>query len=184
MSACPSPVPWETLLAYFAGDLSADVETSLEGHLFGCAVCAGEAARVASITESLRGMIPAVLTHEQLEALRDKGLRVRDCSLEPGRRGEEDFPRDLDLLIVHLGGLALPAGARVSVTVRGEADEKVLVSVPDAPFDPGSGEVLICCQRHFAALPSDIVIDVELREAGPDGAEGKTTRYALRHHFH
>ncbi len=181
MSACPSPVQWETLVAYFAGDLGADEETSLETHLFGCGACAAEAARVASITETLRGMIPAVLTHEQLAALREKGHRMRDCSLEPGRRGEEDFARDLDLLIVHLGGLTLPEGARVSVTVRAAADEKVLVSVPDAPFDPGSGEVLICCQRHFAALPSDIVVDVELREAA---GEAKTTRYGLRHHFH
>ena len=181
MTPCRSPVPWETFVAYFAGDLGADEETELEGHLFGCAACAGEAARVASITETLRGMIPAVLTHEQLTALRDRGLRVRDTSLAPGDRREEHFPRDADLLIVHLGGLALPAGTRVSVTVRAEEDEKVLVSVPDAPFDPGSGEILLCCQRHFAALPSDIVVDVELHEAG---AGAQSMRYALRHQFH
>jgi hypothetical protein len=180
VSACGRPAPWETLVAYYAGDLPAEEESALEEHLFACAACSREAARVASVTESLRGMIPAVLTREKLAELRAKGVRAKDTAIAPGERREEHFPGDLDLLIVHLQGLTVPEGARVSVIVRARADEKAIVAMYDAPYDAGSGELLVCCQRHFAALPSDIVFDVEVEG---EGAAVAKTRYALQHHF-
>ena len=180
MSACERPAAWEDLVAYFAGDLDAAGGAALEEHLFACRACAAQAARVASVTETLRAMIPPVVTRAEIARLRSKGMRVRDSAFGPGERRGAHFPRDLDLLVFHLTGLDLPQGARVGMTMHDEASGQRLVSMDDVPYDAGSGELLLCCQRHYAALPPDVVVDVKVEAPGADRRE---TRYTIQHTF-
>lgn len=54
MTPCPTPLPWETLVAYWAHDLPPVEEETGELHLMGCAPCSVESARVAAVAEGMR----------------------------------------------------------------------------------------------------------------------------------
>jgi anti-sigma factor RsiW len=180
VNPCAAPAPWETLVAYWAGDMSAADGEALEEHLMGCASCTAASARVAAITETLRAMIPPVVTRAAVERLRAKGARVLESRFAPGERREATFPRDADLLIFHLTGLDLSRASHVELVVRDEATGSILVAVGEAAFDAGAGELLLCCQRHFASLPPDI--EVEVRVHAEDRAES-SARYGILHRF-
>jgi hypothetical protein len=178
MTGCSAPAGWEKLVAYWSGDLPSTEQQALEEHLMACASCTTESARVAAITETLRGMIPPVVTRAMVDGLRAKGMRVHDRAVSPGEEREEHFPRDADILIFHLTGARLGRDARVQLTVRVANSGEILVALEDTPFDEGTGEVLLCCQRHFAALPPDLEVEVLVREA--DGRQ-HASRYTIHH---
>lgn len=180
MSSCDAPVSWEALVAYWAGDLPAAEGSALEEHLFECDTCTAASARVAAITESLRALIPPVVTRRTVDELRAKGRAVRDDTFRPGERREAFFPRDADLLIFHLVGLDLAGAASVVMTMRDEVSGTVLVAVEPAPFDAAAGELLLCCQRHYAKLPPDIVVDVRVEYAK---GESRSASYTILHRF-
>src|SRR5215472_12144849 len=121
MIGCTTPLPWEQLVAYWAGDLPLGDEAAFEEHLMGCATCSAASARVAAITETLRAMIPPIVTRARVEQLRAKGLRIRESAFAPGDRREEWFTPDVDILIFRLGGLDLARAARVEFSLRDEA---------------------------------------------------------------
>jgi len=175
------PIPWETLVAYWAGDLDTASSDRLEEHLFGCDECSALAERVAAVTEALRTMIPAFLSPAQLAALRASRLRIEDNPLSPGERKTAAFMRDVDVLLHRLRGLDLSSAERVSVTIRIEETGDVLIDEPSVPFDATSSEVLVACQRHFAVFPPNIVVEVRAREAS--GKE-RSASYPIPHVFH
>jgi anti-sigma factor RsiW len=178
--SCAAPVGWEALVAYWAGDLDADAEARIDEHVMACASCAAESARIAAITEALRGMIPVVVTRARLSELRGKGLRVREQTLTAGARTEVHFDASLDLLVFRLPGVDLARAERVSVAMRVTGTDQVLVEVADAPFDREEGAVLLVCQRHYAALPP--VVDAEVRARDAAGAEERAT-FTIDHRF-
>ena len=65
---------------------------------------------------------------------------------------------------------------KISVEETGD----VLVDEQNAPFDRDSGELLIACQRHFAAFPPNVVAEVWTYAAS--GAES-VARYPIPHVF-
>jgi anti-sigma factor RsiW len=178
--SCAAPIAWDVLVAYWAGDLDAGTESRVEEHAMACAACTAESARVAAITEALRAMLPPVLTRARVEALRARGLRVREQTLAAGVRAEGLFPRDADLVIFRLAGVDLAGAREVSVTLRVVGTEHVLATVPKAAFDEKEGAVLLACQRHFAVLPPVIDADVRVRDAG--GNERVAT-FTIDHRF-
>jgi hypothetical protein len=150
----------------------------LEEHLMGCAGCSEAAARVAAITETLRAMIPAIVDGALLGRLRARGLRIRESSFAPGDRREEWFTADVDLLIFRLGGLDLVQATRVAFSLRDEVSGALLTATSAAPFDAESGALLLCCQRHYAALPPNVIAEVRVYQR--DGGEASAT-YAIQH---
>ena len=97
--------------------------------------------------------------------LRGSGLAIVENLFEADKRQTVAFERGVDVLIHHLGGLELATAERVQVTVRTESDGTVMFEEMSAPFDRDRGEVLVACQRHFAAYPPDVVIDVRVHRA-------------------
>ena len=177
---CGTPLGWEELVAYWAGDLPAARTDAIDEHLMGCGPCSEVSARVAAITETLRRLIPPVIDHAHLARLRAGGARIAENPVLPGERRTVVFPSGVDLLIHRLGGLDLSEARSVSVTVLAETTGEVLMADPRAPFDPASGEVLIACQRHFSTMPADIVVDVRAFDAA--GAQRRAL-YPLPHRF-
>lgn len=158
---CASAVDWATLVDYWAGELPPEQQQALEEHLFGCESCSERSASVASITESFRGMLPPVLTPEQLTALRQRGMSIVENRFAPGERKEVVFPADVELLIHRLCGLPLEGATRVSFSLRAESDpQRVLVAQDDVPFDRESASVLVACQQHYASMPPDTVAEL------------------------
>jgi anti-sigma factor RsiW len=165
----------EQWLDYFSGE-AAD-EAALEAHLFACAACAEAAAGVAAVVTALREMVPPLLTGEALARLHARGVRVVEQPLLPGGPHEVVFPDHADILLFRLGGLALAGAQAVEFTMRAEASGEVLWVEP-APVE--AGEVLVACQRHFAALPANTVAEVRTRDAG---GQESVTRYTIHHRF-
>jgi hypothetical protein len=178
--ACASPITWETLVGYWAGDLGEAEVDSLEEHLLGCASCTAASGRVAAVTEAVRSLISPVIDRAGLARLRARGLHIVENPVAPGERKECVFPVGVDILLHRLGGLALQDGTVLGLRVLAESTRDVLFEFPDVPFDAGSGEVLVACQRHFAALPHDVLFEVSARDAS--GRE-KRVHYSVPHRY-
>jgi hypothetical protein len=164
--SCTSPIPYDQLVDYWSADLGEGDCAAVESHLFGCESCTREAERASKIVQAIRTQIPPVISTSAVAALRDKGLVIVDNVFVPGVRTPVTFHAGVDLLVHHLAGLDLSAAERVEVNVRSESGVEISEE-PFAPFDRERGEVLIACQRHFAAFPSDIAIDVRVhRKSG------------------
>jgi hypothetical protein len=179
VSACPSPLSVEALVAYWAGDLEPSASDALEEHLFACDACTASSARIAAITEKLRSAVPPIVSGERLAALRARGLGIEDNIVPPETTSHVVFERQ-DMIIHHLSGLSLANAARVGVSVRVEETGELLFEQPDAPFEAATGEVQIACQRHFVAYPPNVVFVVTTH----DGAGAtRTDRFTVRHTF-
>jgi hypothetical protein len=179
--SCTNPIEHARLVDYWSRDLSDTERDAIEEHLFGCDSCTNLAERVARLVEAIRHSLPPVIAQSDLDALRASGRRVVENDFAPGVRTEVTFERDIDFLIHHLRGLALADAERVSITVRTETSGMTLFEEPFAPFDRSRGEVLIACQRHFAAMPRDVVFDV--RVFGPSSSEPSLATFSIPHIF-
>lgn len=180
MSKSKSHVDWPSVVDYWAGDLTHEEETTFDEHLFGCNVCSELSAGVAALTETLRALIPPLLTPDALARLTARGLTIVDNPMQPGERREVVFPKDTDILLHRLGGLALENAKRVSFVMRVESSGQVLASIDDAPVDREHSAVLVACQRHFRAFPPDTVAEVRVHDA--NGGE-QLARYTILHRF-
>jgi hypothetical protein len=177
---CANPVSFQNLVGYWAGDLSTDETAAVDVHVIGCAACTRASERIALITEGIRATFPPAITAGQLEVLRARGLRIEENTIQPGKHTPLLFRADLDVLAHRLSGLDLSRAKRVHLTVRAEETGEILFQDPSTPFDPDAGELIIACQRHFAAFPPNIVFEVVA--IAPDGTE-TAARYAVPHHF-
>jgi hypothetical protein len=177
---CAQPLSFETLVAYWAGDLPSDETDAVDAHVMGCAGCTRASERVAMVTEGIRAAISPFIARPALEALRARGLRIEENMVRPGERRPLTFRTDVDLLVHRLGGLDLSRAQRVQVRVSVEETGTLVNETPSAPFDAAAGEVLIACQHHFSALPPNIVFEVSVVEAG---ATKVLASYTIAHHF-
>jgi len=176
---CATPVAWDDLVAYWADELDAEAVDRVDEHVMGCATCSAESARVSAVTSALRAMIPPMIDHARLESIRAAGHVIRDNVIAPDVRRPAIFDASTDILL-HRLQMDLSRATRVEVRVSVEESGATLLVEPSAPFDRGSGEVLIACQRHFANFPPNIVIEVHAHEAhGPV----KVARYPVPHVF-
>lgn len=178
--SCAHPLSFETLVAYWAGELPSDETDAVDAHVMGCAACTRTSERVALITEGIRATISPCISRRALDALRARGLRVEENLVRPGERRPLTFRTDVDLLVHRLGGMDLSHTERVHVRVSVEETGALINENPAAPFDAAAGEVLIACQHHFSALPPNIVFEVSTVAAG---ASKVAATYTIAHHF-
>ena len=174
--SCASPLSWETLVDWWAGDLDEAAGSSVEEHVLGCEVCSAVASRVAATAEALRTMVPPVVGPERLAGLARAGVRILENPIAPGQTSDFHFPRNTDLAVHVLGGLLLRSGARVEVTLRSLSTGNVLGHVEDAPFDAQRGADNLACQRDYAQLDHDLVAEVRV-------GKGPAAQYTILHHF-
>lgn len=170
---------FDTLVAYWAGDLSELETDSADEHLLSCAHCTERSAGLASVVQALREAVPPVVDRATIEKLRARGARIRESTFQPNQRTPAVFPADADFLIHRLRGLDLSDAEHVDVTIRVESSGEVLVEAPRVPFDAADG-VLIACQQHFRHLPPDTLFEV--RAVSSDGRE-RVAVYDIPHVF-
>lgn len=179
MSACATPVPFDALVAYWAGDLDATRSDEIEAHVFGCATCTALSERIAGVTETMRSLEPPLISSARLAELRATGRRIDDNFVAPGERKRVVFATQ-HMIVHRLGGLELDGVDRVDVVVRDDATNRIIAELPEAPFDPETAEVLVACQRHFIVFPPNIAF--ELSTFG-GGSPKQTTRYVVEHEW-
>lgn len=177
--ACASPLSFETLVAYWAGELDTAETDRADEHLFSCAACTAASARIASITETLRAHGSPIVTPSRVAEWRARGRIIEDNVVAPNETSNVTF-REQDFIIHHLGGLDLAGAERVQITVRVVETGALILEHPDAPYDREAGEVLVACQRHFAAFPPNIVFEATVHRAE---GEAQHERYVVRHAF-
>jgi len=178
-SRCPSPLTFETLVSYWAHDLTEAETEAVDAHVFSCASCTELSQRIAAITEALRAQVPPFVSHAKVDELRARGLDIEQNTVSPGGRLRVTFDTQ-DILIHRLVGLDLTSAARVAISVRVEETNDLIVENPRVPFDADSGEVLVACHRHFASFPPNIVFEVTAVNA--DGRK-RVERYTVEHAF-
>jgi hypothetical protein len=178
---CASPVSFETLVAYWAGDLPSVESDAVEAHVMSCSSCTATSARVAAVAEALRAQIPPIVNREQVAKLRARGLKIVDNPVRVGERKVAVFTPGVDIMLHRLGGLDLSHATRVGVTVKVEETGDLLFQTDDAPFDREAGEVVIACQRHFSAFPPNIVFEVRSYDASH--GEMRAAVYVVPHAF-
>jgi hypothetical protein len=174
-------VPFETLVALWAGELGGAESEAVEEHLFGCDDCARASERLGTLVAGLRQIIPPVISHAHRDRLAAAGMRIRHTPVEAGVDADAHFAADVDLLVHVLKG-NLGGADRVDVECLDPAGVSRL-QLAHVPFDPSSGEVLIACQRHYqheGALTSDPVFQVYAYEGEVRRQVG---RYFVRHHW-
>jgi len=148
MKPCAKPIGWETLEAYWLGELAEPAEAPLEEHLFACAHCTGRLERLAAYAKAIRaavleGRIALGLTPRFLEQLKEEGLRIREYPLEPGGSVNCTITAEDDAVVSRLS--APLAGVKRldalhSVEIGGRTESQ---RVQDLPFDAQAGEVLL-----------------------------------------
>ncbi len=142
----PCPVPFETLVALFAGELDESAVDAVEAHVFACDACAASHARLAEVVMAARDHVPPVISGAQLERLVAAGRRVVHTAVTPEAVPTARFAPGVDLLVHALQG-DLTGAERVDVELVGQG-----LVLEHVPFDPARGEVLIACQRHYQAF--------------------------------
>ena len=144
---CTSPIEFETLIAYWLGELPAAAESPLEEHLFACLSCTARLEMLAALAAGIRatvreGRVAAVISVPFLEALKRQGLRIREYRVPAGGRVECTLRADEDAVVSRMQ-VPLAGVKRVDALRRLEVGGQVLESrLEDVPFDPAAGEVL------------------------------------------
>lgn len=165
MKSCASPTAFDKLVDFWTGELADGEAARLEEHLFRCDECAASCDRLAKLVGALREFIPPVISHAYRDRLLAKGARIRATPVEPGVDARARFSLDVDFL-VHVLRADLSRAERVDVEVVMEEGSRALV-FEAVPFDVSSGEVLVCCQRHFQHMtPTDPTFRLLVVEAG------------------
>jgi hypothetical protein len=171
---CKEPIGFETLVAYWLGELGPEQDAPLEEHLFGCAGCSARLEELAALAAGIRavvrqGRVAAMITAPFLEALRRQGLRIREYRVAAGGRADCTLRADDDAVV---GRMQAPlAGVkRVDALKRLEVGGEVREErVEDVPFDPAAGEVLFLpSAAELRKLPANTarVRLVAVEEAG------------------
>lgn len=177
---CATPTPYETLVALWSGDLPAEDADAVEAHLFSCDSCSEACERLGQLVTGLRELIPPVISHAHRDRLVAAGTRIRHTPVQPGVDAEAGFAPDIDLLVHVLRG-DLARAERVDVELMDPRTQVAHLQFQGVPFDPGAGEVLIACQRHFEHLPvMDPLFRVLAYEAGVPRRVGD---YFVRHRW-
>ena len=154
----------------------ADEAALVEEHLFACDACAAACERFARLADGVREHLPPVISATHRDRLLAGGARIRVTPVDAGVEATAVFGREVDFL-VHVLRADLSRAQRVDVEVVLRGSEAILCE--GVPFDAKSGEVLVCCQRHFQHMsPADPVFRVHAVESGERRRVGE---YFVRH---
>lgn len=145
MSGCARPLPDDSLLDWWSGELPAALRRDVEAHLLSCPACSGRARTMAALAEALRalvreGGVPLVLLPGVVARLRQEGRRIREYRLAPGESVQCTVAPDDDVVLGRLAA-ELRGVTRVDLVVR--VDDGPEERLNDLPFDAATGELIV-----------------------------------------
>ena len=155
---CGNPIAFDTLVAYWLGELAEQAEATLEEHLFGCAHCSARLEELAALADGVRaavddGRVTVVVSGRFVEAMRRAGLRLREYQVDPGGSVNCTIGAEDDAVISRLRA-PLAGVTRLDVVreIGGSVPEQRLT---DVPFDAATGEVfMIPSAAWLKAMPA------------------------------
>jgi len=165
MSVCSKAIPFETSVALWMDELPADEAAAVEEHVFVCDECSKSFDRFARLAIGIRELIPMVISHAHRARLVNRGIRICNTPVEASRTTRARFSPDLDLLVNVLKA-DLSGVDSVDLELSSQDGSSRLL-LEDVPFDAGSGEVLVACQRHYEDMfPGDPIMRVYAVQGG------------------
>jgi len=157
---CKSPIDFETLIAYWLGELPAAVEEPLEEHLFGCQHCTRRLEELAALASGIRaavraGAVAAIISAQFLESMKKQGMRIREYAPPRGGRVDCTMKADDDLVVSRLaaplaGVKRLDAHQTIEIGGQVVAD----LRLEDVPFDPTAVEVFHAQGGRLRHMPA------------------------------
>lgn len=158
---CQAPLSWDTLLAYWLGELDPASEARTEEHYLGCASCGARLEQLATLASEVRALVRTggvgfVVSEAFVRRLAEQGRRVREYRVP--RNGSVNCtvtPED-DFVIARLEA-PLEGVERVDLLyVDGNGDTQLRQE--DIPFVAESGAVLFSSRiDSLRALPATTV---------------------------
>ena len=181
-----SHISWETLLAWWLGELAEAEAAPVEEHLFGCAPCTRRGEELAALGAGVRaavreGRVTAFISQGFLEGLLAQGLRLREYLAQPGERIHCTLLAGEDGVVSRVRA-PLAGVKRIDALRRVEVGGALVeeARVEDVPFDPAAGEVLIV--HSGAALRKMPAHTATVRlVAVEDGGERALGEYTFAH---
>lgn len=185
MKPCAQPIGWETLEAYWLGELAEPAEAPLEEHLFACAHCSRRLERLAALAQGIRaavlgGRTALGLTPRSLERLKEEGLRIREYPVEPGGSVNCTITAEDDAVVSRLSAPLAGVGRLDALHILEIGGRTERRRVEDVPFDEATGEVLLApSAAQLRKMPAHTwrVRLVAVDEAG----ERSLGEYTFRH---
>jgi hypothetical protein len=145
---CASPIGFETLVAYWLGELQVPAEETVEEHMFGCAHCTRRLEDLSALASGVRaavrnGSMPTAVTTAFLQSMRQQGMRLREYVLAPGGRVNCTIRAEDDAVVSRLQA-PLAGVKRVDALQTLDLGEGRVQQwrLEDVPFDPEAGEVV------------------------------------------
>jgi hypothetical protein len=181
--SCANPIDFDSLVAYWLGEVPEARETTLEEHFFGCAHCAARLEGLAALAAGVRaavkdGSVGMVVSARFIEAMKQAGLSLREYRVEPGGSVNCTIRADDDAVVSRLR--APLAGVKrldfVRVRGGGEPEERLA----DVPFDPETGEVLVIPSAAWLKTMPAFTMRMRLIEVGEAG-ERQVGDYTFNH---
>jgi hypothetical protein len=154
---CHSPLEWDTLIAYWLGELDPDSEAGTEQHYLGCPPCSRRLEQLASLAQGLRMLtekseVSMVVSEEFVRRLSNKGLRVREYRVPLNGSVNCTVTPEDDLVVAYLEA-PLDDVQRVDLVFTDE-DGKSQMRQEDIPFNASSGGVAVSTRIDtLRALP-------------------------------
>lgn len=179
---CKDRADFDTLVAYWLGELPASREETLESHLFGCAQCSSRLEELAALAAGVRaavqdGTLTMVVCEPFVEAMRRAGMLLREYRVAPGGSVNCTIGVADDAVVSRLR-VPLEGVRRLDFArVRDDAPE---VRVADVPFDPASGEVLVLPSAAWLKTMPAFRMRMRLIAVGDTGEE-QIGEYTFNH---
>lgn len=180
---CKDPIGFETLAAYWLGEVPEEREAMLEEHLFGCAYCSGRLEELVALAAGVRaavkdGKVSLVVSDPFVEAMKRAGLSLREYQVDPGGSVNCTIRADDDAVISRLR--APLAGVQRLDLVRMRSGGEPDVRVTDVPFDAETGEVLVIPSAAWLKTMSTFTMRMRLIAVGEAG-EQQIGDYTFNH---
>jgi hypothetical protein len=156
---CPTPLTDEPLLSWWAGELAAPEQDSLEEHLLSCNECARRGQTLAALGEGLRGLVrtgevPAVFPPPVVDRLRGEDRQIREYRVPPGGGVQCTVSPDDDVVLARLV-TSFEGVSRLDLVIR--VDDGPEMRLSDVPFDPGDDELIFAPSTEWLrSLPAHV----------------------------
>jgi hypothetical protein len=180
---CKNPIGFETLAAYWLGEVPETREATLEEHLFACVHCSTQLERFVALAAGARaavegGRVNLVVSGRFVEAMKRAGLRLREYQLEPGGSVNCTIRAEDDAVISRLR--APLAGVKRLDLVRAREGGEPEARVADVPFDAETGEVLVIPSAAWLKTMPAFTMRMRLIDVGEKG-EAPLGEYTFMH---
>ena len=143
--SCQSPLAWDTLLAYWLGELDAGSAERIEEHYIGCTPCSQRLEQLAALAQGIRKLARAsgvnmIVDDAFVRRLRADGLRVREYRVPPDGSVNCTVAPEDDFVV---GRLEAPlAGVQRIDMLTLDSDGSIARRQEDIPFVTDSGGVV------------------------------------------